>query len=538
MPKITELPSAVSVNDTDTIIVVQDGVTKKASKSMISSTIPTDLIKSDGTIKMSTEYVPVNDKSIVTKDYVDTNVSTLVGTPEVIQYDYIKNYVNPIYNTNGVANAYADHIETSKYLIVPMIDMTFGSMGQVIVFDKFTYDHVHTITRPDNTADMFSGKIALLNDNVLIVGGNPSIFFFDLTTFQPIYEIFNDSYTAYDTNNFGRIVACANGKLYTSVPYGNGESHIITIDVSNVPVSHSLLNVHTTSSAIVFDGLDILCNGTEIIVMTVSEINSEVTLKCYDEDVNNILTLRYEITNPNPIGTTENDMFGMSAFDGPNMSINDNYLVTASYAEDIISDGVLNIDQKYGKVYVYDIHTGALITTIDNPLLTETGFGMYVTIGKNNLISIGAATAQDNINLQILSGVVRLYDINGNFIKEFVNKNATGTPESDYSIIGYAYDDTMLVYAAGENSEQGAFYFYKTMEVFNNGTIYEISKQYTDTKILEQSSNVNNFSIVSTLPSPSLLWLQKIVYVMNDGVYMCVSNFSTPVDSDCVWIQL
>lgn len=42
MPKITELPKAIAVNDTDIAVIVQDGETKQVPKSVLAPTVPID----------------------------------------------------------------------------------------------------------------------------------------------------------------------------------------------------------------------------------------------------------------------------------------------------------------------------------------------------------------------------------------------------------------------------------------------------------------------------------------------------------------
>lgn len=63
MPKITELPKATAVNDTDIAVIVQDGETKQVPKSMLAPTVPIDTEMSD------TSENPVQNK--VAKAYTD-----------------------------------------------------------------------------------------------------------------------------------------------------------------------------------------------------------------------------------------------------------------------------------------------------------------------------------------------------------------------------------------------------------------------------------------------------------------------------------
>ena len=63
MPKITELPKATAVNDTDIAVIVQDGETKQVPKSVLAPTVPIDTEMSE------TSENPVQNK--VAKAYTD-----------------------------------------------------------------------------------------------------------------------------------------------------------------------------------------------------------------------------------------------------------------------------------------------------------------------------------------------------------------------------------------------------------------------------------------------------------------------------------
>ena len=48
----------------------------------------------------------------------------------------------------------------------------------------------------------------------------------------------------------------------------------------------------------------------------------------------------------------------------------------------------------------------------------------------------------------------------------------------------------------------------------------------------------SNYEIVQTLPTPSLSWLKKEIYVIDLATeYVCVADTLTPLDTDCFWLQ-
>ena len=84
------------------------------------------------------------------------------------------------------------------------------------------------------------------------------------------------------------------------------------------------------------------------------------------------------ITNPNPYSTGTNDYFGRS------VAISGNYAIVGAWAED--DAGGTNS----GKAYIYNVTTGALVWTLDNPNAYDTSasdaFGFSVAIYSNYAI--------------------------------------------------------------------------------------------------------------------------------------------------------
>ncbi|MGA1049042.1 MAG: FG-GAP repeat protein, partial [Minisyncoccia bacterium] len=91
-------------------------------------------------------------------------------------------------------------------------------------------------------------------------------------------------------------------------------------------------------------------------------------------------TLLYTLDNPNPFGTSANDLFGYS------VSISESYAIVGAYQEDVT--GI----NSSGKAYIYSTTTGALLYTLDNPILDDDAFGFSVSITESFAI-IGAPYA-------------------------------------------------------------------------------------------------------------------------------------------------
>lgn len=131
--------------------------------------------------------------------------------------------------------------------------------------------------------------------------------------------------------------------------------------------------------------------------------------------------LVHTLTNPNAFGTTASDFFG---FD---VDIDGNYAIVGAYQEDY-SGG-----SGSGRAYIYNVTTGALVHTLDDPnaFSTPAGdqFGWSVGISGNNAI-IGALNEDDSGG----SGSGKAYIFNvtsGALIHTLSNPNAFGTSAND-----------------------------------------------------------------------------------------------------------
>jgi len=98
------------------------------------------------------------------------------------------------------------------------------------------------------------------------------------------------------------------------------------------------------------------------------------------------VTLSKTLDNPNAFSTSAGDQFGYS------VSISDNYAIVGALGEDD-SDG-----SGSGKAYIFDITTGNLVATLDNPNAFSTSagdqFGYSVSIDGNYAI-VGAYQEDD-----------------------------------------------------------------------------------------------------------------------------------------------
>ena len=146
--------------------------------------------------------------------------------------------------------------------------------------------------------------------------------------------------------------------------------------------------------------------------------------KAYIVDITTGSTV-HTLDNPNAFGTSAGDFFGIE------VAIHGNYAVVGARRED--DAGGTNS----GKVYIFDVTTGNLLTTIDNPNTygssTNDIFGSAVATDGNYII-VGSRTEEDAGGT--LSGKAHLFNMSGTKLHTFDNPNATGTTAGDY--FGYS----------------------------------------------------------------------------------------------------
>ena len=158
--------------------------------------------------------------------------------------------------------------------------------------------------------------------------------------------------------------------------------------------------------------------------------------------------LLWTLDNPNPYGTSANDNFGDA------VSISDSYAIVGAKSEDDAGG------TESGKAYIYDIATGALLWTLDNPNDYDTSlddtFGEAVSISENYAI-VGTSTEDDAGGTS--SGKAYIFNpATGALLWTLDNPNAYGTSANDR--FGHAVsisDSYAIVGAFGEDDAGGTF---------------------------------------------------------------------------------
>ena len=157
------------------------------------------------------------------------------------------------------------------------------------------------------------------------------------------------------------------------------------------------------------------------------------------------------MSNPNDFSTAKEDYFGDAVV------ISGNYCIVGAWGED---DGA----DKSGTAYIYNVTTGALLYTLDNPNPNTNGiFGRYMDIDGDFAI-IGASSTGSGVETQ--SGKAYIYNVTtGTLVYTLDNPNTFGTPQDDFFGRAVAISgNRALVSAPGEDTSalnnRGKVYVY------------------------------------------------------------------------------
>ena len=180
-------------------------------------------------------------------------------------------------------------------------------------------------------------------------------------------------------------------------------------------------NAYGTAASDQF-GYSIAASGDYVVVGVPFEydVGGTSSGKVYVFNVNTGALL-YTLHNPNAYGTSAGDQFGVS------VDVCGDYLVAGAHLEDEVGN------TSSGKVYVFNIHTGALLHVLNNPNAYGTPstdyFGFSVA-ASDNYVVVGAYLEDDAGGAS--SGKAYIFSIHtGALLHVLHNPNAYGTSSDD-----------------------------------------------------------------------------------------------------------
>ena len=409
-----------------------------------------------------------------------SNASSTVTTPATPIATFLRTIDNPnAYGTS--ANDYFGTVGaiSGNYAIVTAYkeaDAGGLSSGKAYIYNNSTGALLHTLDNPNDYGtshgDAF-GWAAAISDTYAIVGAyaedeaggtlSGKAYIFNNSTGALVHTLDNpNDYGTSVADTFGDRVAISDTYSIVSAfaeddAGGTSSGKAYIFNNSTGALVHTLdnPNAYGTSQGDAIRAVGI--TDTYAIVGAFEEDDADGTEsgKAY---IFNVSTgaLVHTLDNPNDYGTSQNDSFGFS------VAISGNYAIVGAYGESD-ADGTYNS----GKAYIYNVTTGALVHTLDNPnpygASTTDNFAYSVGISGN--YAIVGAYGEDSASYNN-TGKVYIFSVStGALLETLDNPNAYGTSESDcfgrmvaitddYAIAGtYLEDD-----AGGGNSGKAYVY--------------------------------------------------------------------------------
>ena len=354
-------------------------------------------------------------------------------------------YAVSIDGNYGIFSSYGEHSATGT------------SSGNAFLYNVVTGQKLHNLINPspgnDAGGDRFgvsvdiSGNYAIvgsfLEDNASGDDGGKA-YIYNVTTGALVYTLDNPDSFPSTGDRFGVSVAISGNYIIVGsreddgYPTGadSGRAYVYrttTGDWSDTTLVHTLLNPNPTGAS-----------TNDFFASSVSISGNYAICSAYGEDTGaaatgsayifNVVTgaLVYTIDNPNAYDTASLDQMGYTPFFNRSVSMNGNYVIIGAPQEDDAGG------TSSGKAYIFKTTTGdwsdtTLVQTLDNPNAYDTSlddlFGHTVAI-NGNYAAVGALQEDDANGVQ--SGKVYVFDITtGSLLKTLDNPNPYGTSDND-----------------------------------------------------------------------------------------------------------
>jgi len=329
-----------------------------------------------------------------------------------------------------------------------------ANSGKAYIFNSTTGALLHTLDNPNaygtSTDDNFGSAVAISDDYAFVCTHSESndsgkAYIFNVSDGSLAYTLDNPNLgygTGANGDKFGYSCAISGDFVIASAVEENDingtDSGIVYIfNVSDGSLVHTLINPnpYSTSTSDKF-GYKVAISGDHAIVCARDEDDAggSSSGKAY---IYNVTTsaLLHTLDNPNPYDTSRNDRFGFSC------AISGDHAIVSAYAEDDAN----GVDS--GKAYIFNVTTGALLHTLDNPNAYNTSqtdyFGYSVAINDTHaIINAAGEDGADGGN----SGKAYIFDLSdGSLVSIVDNPNAYGTSAGDQFGLSVAMNNTHAV---------------------------------------------------------------------------------------------
>lgn len=352
---------------------------------------------------------------------------------------------NPNYSGTPSYDTFGISVDADGNYAIVGADLESNSDGAVYIYNIATGTLLRTLTPPVSAQRNYFGLAVAVSGNYAIItepfwpSGSTNAgaaYIYNVTTGELLHTLYDPNvYGTATEDQFGRSVDISGnyaivGAEFESSAGGSYSGAAYIYDVTTGDLVHTLIdpNPYGTAANDNF-GHSVSISGNYAIVGAKGEGDSGGTSagKAY---IYNVTTgnLVHTLNDPNAYGTSANDNFGWA------VAIDGNYaIVGAPFEGD--AGGIYS-----GKAYIYNVTTGSLLYTLSNPNAygTSSGdeFGYTVAISGNRAL---VAAPFEDISGYLSVGTVYVYDVTtGTLLYTLQNPNPAGTDKSTDSKFGQA----------------------------------------------------------------------------------------------------
>ena len=326
-------------------------------------------------------------------------------------------YDTSLNDTFGLAVAISDN-----YAIVGAYqedDAGGSASGKAYIYNVTTGALLHTLDNPNaygtSASDFFGASVAIDGDYAIVSARNES------SSDNPLNGVGSGVVYIYNVTTGALLHTLDNPN-----PYGSASGDAFGYGNSGVSISGNYAIVGATGEA------EVGSSGT----------NTSGAVYIYNVTTGALLR---SITNPNAYGAAGTDKFGFA------VAISGNYAIASAYNEDDAGG------TKSGKAYIFDVTTGALLHILDNPnpdgTSTNDIFGYNVSISGNYAIVSGHKEADAG---GTDSGKAYIFNVTtGALLHTLDNPNPYGTSQTDYFGLGVAISGNYAIVGASNEDDAG-----------------------------------------------------------------------------------
>ena len=468
--------------------------------------------------------------------YPDATVQTTagaVGVSPVVTLRSGGSLVQTINNPNAYSTSASDQFGYSvaisgNYAIVGAYnedDVGGATSGKAYIFNVTTGVLLFTLNNPNaygTSAGDFFGSVVAIDGNYAIVGASGEddtggtaglssgkAYIFNVTTGALLHTLNNpNAFSTFQNDFFGSAVAISGNYAIVGASSeddaggaDSGKAYIFNVTTGALLFTLDNPNAYSTSVNDAF-GQSVGISGNYAIVSAVfeSDAGGGSSGKAYIYDVTTGALL-FTLNDPNAYSTSFGDQFGYS------VAVSGNYAIVGASSEDDAGGS------GSGKAYIYDVTTGSLLFTLDNPNAYSTSasdeFGRSVAIDGN--YAIVGANAEDDAG-GTTSGKAYIFNVTtGALLYTLNNPTAYSTSASDNFGYSVAIDGNYAIVGAYFEADlggatSGKAYIFAIRDIFGLDNINQITLANgltlgSDSKLL--STSIAGGQLTNTLNNPN-----------------------------------